>query len=264
MSKAKILKAFLFLAAFMGVSLTACQSAPEQSVETETAVSPIDDATEPATLPTEMPVQTASEPRAVMFSAADGETLSGTLYGAGSTGIIFSNMNQGDETAWQGLPEAVQENGYTALTYNYRTLGRSAEERAQKMEDLRAAIAFMRSEEITEIVLVGASVGGSASVKVAVEEQPVGLIVISSPMILAGLEITADDLQTISSSKLFLNSERDMFGTTPDSEMMFEAASEPKAMLFYSGSAHGTGLLTGEHQDAFIQQIVSFIDEIAE
>lgn len=49
------------------------------------------------------------------------------------------------------------------------------------VDDLRGAIAFMRGQGAKKIILIGASLGGCASAKLAVELQADGLVVVASP-----------------------------------------------------------------------------------
>jgi pimeloyl-ACP methyl ester carboxylesterase len=64
-------------------------------------------------------------PQAVTFPTADGLTLEGTLYAAGSTWVLLAHMRPADMTSWFDFALAAQQAGYTALAYNNRGYGAS-------------------------------------------------------------------------------------------------------------------------------------------
>ena len=73
--------------------------------------------------------------------------------------------------------ELTAAQGYMALTYQWRGCKANSVDQAliQKfLEDTRAAITFVREQGAEKIILVGASLGGCASAKLAVESQASG------------------------------------------------------------------------------------------
>ena len=78
------------------------------------------------------------------------------------------------------------------------------------LEDTRAAITFVREQGAEKIILVGASLGGCASAKLAVESQASGIVVLASPPSISqwGFEIQSADLNT-DIPKLFITAEND-------------------------------------------------------
>jgi esterase/lipase len=139
------------------------------------------------------------------------------------------------------------------------------EDEIQKfVDDLRGAITFMREQGAKKIILVGASLGGCASAKLAVESQADGLVVVASPPEISqwGFEIDAADLNT-DIPKLFITAENDDTVPASATRELFDQAAEPKEWQTYPGTAHGTDLFEGENGDEMQQRILGFILAIA-
>jgi alpha/beta superfamily hydrolase len=162
----------------------------------------------------------------------------------------------------------VAQNGVMALTYRWRGCKESGtvvdSEMRKFVDDLRGAIAFMRSQGAKKIILAGASLGGCASAKLAVESQASGLIVIASPAEIPewGFKIEAADVDT-DIPKLFITAEQDDTVAANRTRALYELAAEPKEWQTYPGTAHGTELFHTEHGDELQKQILDFILAIA-
>jgi len=224
-------------------------------------------APQPAVTSTPVPPQPTPAWRAISFTTADGATVGGSLYGSGEVAVIFSvmgNCRQG----WDEMANVVSQNGVMALTYRWRGCKESGtvvdSEMRKFVDDLRGAIAFMRSQGAKKIILAGASLGGCASAKLAVESQASGLIVIASPAEIPewGFKIEAADVDT-DIPKLFITAEQDDTVAANRTRALYELAAEPKEWQTYPGTAHGTELFNTEHGDELQKQILDFILAIA-
>jgi dienelactone hydrolase len=207
----------------------------------------------------------------VTFTTADGIDLSGTLYGSGNTIVILSAMSDKKQDTWAPFARRIAAQGYQALTYNYRhwTLGKGMQDSLldKAAEDLRAAVAFARRQGAKHIVLIGASLGGLASIKAASDTQPATVVVMAAPFgpfpRLPSLQVNAADLQAITVPKLFINSEQDEIGFAADTQQMFDAAPDPKDLQLYPGRAHGTDLFKTDQAEAVTQRLIDFIEQSA-
>jgi pimeloyl-ACP methyl ester carboxylesterase len=199
-------------------------------------------------------------PRAVTFTSDDGITLSGTLYGSGASAVVFSHMFPTDQTSWTLLAQDLAGRGYMVLTYDFRGYGKSqgAKEVSKIDHDLRAAVAFVRAQGATRLVLVGASMGGMATAKVAAVENPAAVVIMSAPQSFAGLVVSDDEVKAISAPKLFIGSEQD--GATSATLHMAEVASAPKDKYIYPGSGHGTYIFDTKYGADLTQRIIQFIE----
>jgi len=162
--------------------------------------------------PTAAPLDDILASHTVTFDTEDGATINGELYGTGKTAVIFSVMGN-CKPGWREFAQLTAAQGYMALTYQWRGCkAKSVDEvLIQKfLEDTRAAIAFVREQGAEKIILVGASLGGCASAKLAVESQASGIVVLASPPSISqwGFEIRSTDLNT-DIPKLFITAEND-------------------------------------------------------
>lgn len=208
---------------------------------------------------------TPAAPRAVAFAASDGVQLSGTLYGAGATAVVLSNMGDNDPAPWEAFAPQLAKRGYQVLTYKYRYPTNASHFDSamanHTLDDLRGAIAFVRGAGAQRLVLVGASLGGMATAKAAAVEKPVAMIIMAAPVDLAEFDyhVTPSELQSAAVPKLFIGSADDRIVPFTDTERMFELATDPKELHSYPGAAHGVQLFAGEHADDLAQRLVMFI-----
>lgn len=257
----------LLIFGFVALILIGC-SAP-----TVAAPDPVSTPTAPVqptlTTPTETaaPTPIVSASQVVTFTTADGATLRGTLYGSGSTAVIFSTMGAQQQDTWSKMAQATANAGYLAFTYNFRFWVSDTRIqdnlRAYIADDLRAAIAFMRGQGAKQIVLVGASLGGMATAKVAGEAQAAAVIIMAAPLSARGLTVRVEDaeLQTMTMPKLFVSSENDSTVSPADARQMVDQAPEPKTIYLYPGTAHGTELFETKYAADLTQRLLAFIGE---
>jgi len=237
----------------------------EASPTAETLIiTPVESAFVPGD-PTAAPLDDILASHAVTFDTEDGATINGELYGTGKTAVIFSVMGN-CKPGWREFAQLTAAQGYMALTYQWRGCKANSVDQAliQKfLEDTRAAITFVREQGAEKIILVGASLGGAASAKLAVESQASGLVVLASPPSISqwGFEIVSADLNT-EIPKLFITAENDNTVPAASTRALYDLAAEPKEWQTYPGSAHGTDLFEGESLAELQQRILEFILKI--
>ncbi len=197
----------------------------------------------PTSTPLAAPAVSPAGPRVVTFQTDDGVLLGGTLFGQGAgVGVVLSHMFPTDQTSWHTFAQALAENGYMTLAYDFRGYGKSGgEKQIDRIDrDVRAAVSILREQGARQIVLIGASMGGAASAKVGASVEADGLVVLSSPQSFQGLAVTADDVRSLRAPSLWIGSRGD--AATADTEALYALASQPKTLHIYAGSAHGTYL----------------------
>lgn len=218
--------------------------------------------------PTAAPMEEITASHAVTFETPDGASISGELYGSGKTAVIFSVMGN-CKPGWREFAQLTAAQGLMALTYQWRDCGPAgplSEEQLVKnfVNDARGAINFVRDQGAENVILAGASLGGIASAKLAIESGASGLIIFASPPKIPNhdFEIEAADLD-IAIPKLFLTAENDSLVPASASRAMYEMAAEPKEWQSYPGTAHGTDLFKTESGKEVQERILVFILEIA-
>jgi len=251
----------------LGLILSACAPTQTEIPTSEPLlVTPVESAFAPGD-PTAAPLEEIIETHAVTFETPDGATMTGELYGSGTTAVIFSVMGN-CKPGWREFAQLTAAQGLMTLTYQWRGCrgsGSTNETELKKfVDDLRGAIAFMREQGAEKIILAGASLGGCASAKLAVESNVDGLVVIASPPEISqwGFEIASADLNT-DIPKLFITAENDNTVSADATRELFEIAAEPKEWQTYPGSAHGTDLFEGGSGEELQERILGFILAIA-
>ncbi len=241
----------IFSLAVVAVLLAGCGSAAPASTPTTAAAAPT---------PTTAAVPPA--PKEVTFTTRDGVTLSGTLYGTGTTAVVFSHMSDGPRSEWRDLPEQLAARGYLTLAYDFRGRGTSGGEFSppSSPDDVRAAVAYVREQGARSVCLVGASMGAMASAKAAATDRPACLVFVAGTTSWEGLEVTDAEMAANDTPKLFISSDEDTF--INETLHLYEAAAPPKEKHIYPGGAHGTNLFESQGED-FPGRIITFIESNA-
>ena len=206
------------------------------------------------------PAVGASNYTPVAFNTKDGVTLCGRVYGAGQPSVVLSHMQPTDQESWAAFAETAAQQGYTALTFNFRGYAPSGGEREiSKLDvDVEAAVDFLLGRGAKGIFLIGASMGGTASVKYASREGVLGVAALSAPTEFQGLE-ALEDAGDVVGPKLFIAAEGDR-SAQQAAAAYYEASSEPRILEVYTGSDHGTSLLEGTHAAQVTGRLLEFME----
>jgi alpha-beta hydrolase superfamily lysophospholipase len=242
-------------------------SVPKTEPSPTLAITPVESAFAPGN-PTAAPLDDIIATHSVTFETPDGATINGELYGSGKTAVVFSVMGN-CKPGWREFAWLTAAQGLMALTYPWRDCGPSgasneAELRQNFVNDARGAINFVRAQGAEKIILAGASLGGVASAKLAIESQASGLIVFASPLEIPqwGFKIEAAELNT-NIPKLFLTAENDTVVSVDASRALYDLAAEPKEWQTYPGREHGTDLFNAKVGEEVKLRILEFILAVA-
>jgi pimeloyl-ACP methyl ester carboxylesterase len=202
---------------------------------------------------------------AVSFETADKVKLTGIVYGQGDTAVILAHMMASEQAAWQPFAQELAEKGYTALTFDFRGNGRSGGKLNYVAldKDVQAAIAFLHDHGFSQIVCVGASMGGTACAKAAITPGLAGLVVISSPITVStmssgGIRLVISDFKKLTLPKLFVvaKGDSDVFESV---KTMHDLSPKPKQVTVLPGSAHGTNILSSADGLALRDLLLEFL-----
>ncbi|TJZ71044.1 alpha/beta hydrolase [Chitiniphilus eburneus] len=196
----------------------------------------------------------------VDFTSEDGVKLAGRRFGApGGVWVILSHQYNRDQTSWENFATHLAGVGYTVLTYDFRGYGDSGgkQDIAHIDRDLGAAVAYARANGATALALIGASMGGIATVPVAAATKPQAIVLLTVGPSFNGLVAGDDNLKAIAAPKLFVGARYDF--AMEDTRRMAETAAEPKELIVSKGGGHGTDLFGAGDGDAIEQQITAFI-----
>jgi uncharacterized protein len=193
---------------------------------------------------------------AVTFSAADGGTITGHVYGSGPTAVILSNMGDNNPQPWESFAPALAARGYTVLTYRYREPLRTA------ADDLLAAIGYLKSSKgSTRLALVGASLGGMATAKVGGAAGAAAVVLMACPMTIDGyaFRITEAELAALTGPKLVIVSDGDSIVPPAKTRAIYDQVPGPKDFQSFSGTAHGVQLFATDQREAVQKRLVDFL-----
>lgn len=188
--------------------------------------------------------------------------LHGIERGRGTVGVVLAHMLGSSQAAWTPFADDLAGEGFHVLTFDFRGHGLSQGTRAPDLAglDLAAAVARLRSLGATKILLVGASLGGTAAITVAAEEDTAGVVAISAPDRIDGLDAIAA-VRSVREPKLFIVAEGDARRYTAAARALLAAAPDPKRLqVIEDATGHGTDLLTdAKHGDRVRKLILDFM-----
>lgn len=211
----------------------------------------------------------------VTFPAADGVRLSGRLFGqeAAPVGVVLAHMLPADQSSWFDFAERLAGSGYRVLTFNFRGYCPGADAGCSEGEkevsaiwqDVLGAIAFLKERGAArEFALMGASMGGTASLVAASRSQDpvVAVIALSAPSSIEGLTAGAEVLQAPGPARLFVAGEFDT-SAAESARQMADASPQPKRLEIFPTPDHGTDLLEGSQGPNVSSLIGSYLAQFA-
>jgi pimeloyl-ACP methyl ester carboxylesterase len=195
-----------------------------------------------------------------------GITLGGHLYGSGNWGVVLSHMYPTDQTSWTAIAERLAQEGYLVLTYDFRGYGESggSKDIAQIDRDVFAATNYLRVAGASDIVLVGASMGGTASLKAATTFQAMssvrlaGVVTLSAPVEFQGLS-AAGSVPQLVVPLLLIAAENDV--GAEGARKLEELSGNKGDIQIVPGSDHGTDLFSGAQADRVWQLLLDFLQQ---
>jgi pimeloyl-ACP methyl ester carboxylesterase len=145
-------------------------------------------ANKPTVRPTvgaQCPLEWQDKGKQVWFEDSKGVSLGGIELGTGKTGIVLSHQAGASACSWMPYGDELADAGYRVLAYDFAGSGVSDPPSDNDTMDANVlgAVAFLRKEGATTIVLMGESMGAAASIVTASEASPkvAGVVSLSSP-----------------------------------------------------------------------------------
>ena len=220
---------------------------------------------------TDSPQGSTANSKEITFRSTDGVTLAGRLFGPdeGTAGVVLAHMAPSDQSAWYFFANRLGERGYRVLTFNFRgycpggEAGCSEGEKntAAIWQDLDGAVEALRSEGATRFALVGASMGGTASIVVAAKlgRDIAALITLSAPTAFEGLDAGPGVLAEVSAAKLYIAGHEDV-GAAQAVDALYGGSLQPKRPVILTTGDHGTDILTGNQAGIASTEMINWIE----
>ena len=200
--------------------------------------------------------------RTISLQSGD-ETLEATLYGdlPARRAAILVHGQKWNADGWVKEAPHFPARGIPALALDLRGHGRSTGttgdfvpgETWSPAIDLAAAKAFLRQQGVSEIALVGASLGGHAVLASSWDGDNECLVSISSPVVPIPAELSG----RVHGRKLYVCAQDDpAFLHVLDS---FGALSEPKMLVTFGGKVHSRWMFDQPYGPGMLELILDFV-----
>ncbi len=206
--------------------------------------------------------------RAVSFPSSDGVRLEGRLAGDGPVAVVLSHMRPADQRSWWGFAQELADEGYLVLTYDFRGYcpggsggcSRGERDLGAIWQDVLGAVAFVERQGAQRVVLIGASMGGTASLLAASRsDRPIeAVITLSAPVSFEGMDLTPDVLGQVEAAKLFVAGSGDG-SASEDAQRLFATSPPPKRVEILTTDDHGTDILVGNQSGRSRTLILTYL-----
>jgi pimeloyl-ACP methyl ester carboxylesterase len=208
---------------------------------------------------------------AVRFRTGDGVRLAGRLFGPAdaTAGVVLAHMLPADQSSWFPFADRLGDAGYRVLTFDFRGYcpggdagcSRGEKDPAAAPDDLAAAVDVLRDDGASRIALVGASMGGTASLVVAAErgDAIAAVVTLSAPAQLGGLAAGPEVLDRVTAATLFLAGSSDATAAEA-AQAFYERSPQPKRLELLTTEDHGTDMLDGNQGERSRTEILGWLD----
>jgi alpha-beta hydrolase superfamily lysophospholipase len=159
-------------------------------------------------------------------------------------------MRPSDQASWYDFAQELAEQGYVALTFDFRGYGESEGDKEFSKIDLDVEAAI-RSDAPTwprRRISYRREHGRHGVAVAAAREDVSGVVTLSAPASSEGLD-AEEAVAQVTEPKLFFASKDDPSAKS-SLEELFELAPEPKQQKVFNGDAHGTDMLTENEERA--------------
>ena len=192
--------------------------------------------------------------------------LNAKLFGGDNdVGVVLAHMRRADQSAWFSFAQLLADEGYAALTFDFRGYGASggSEDLNKLDDDLREAVRYLHEDRGKErVFVVGASMGGTAALVVAQDGDARGVVAISAPETFEEQDALSA-IGRLDAPVLLLVSEDDTAAMLSLDDLLEAAPGSPESEA-YSGNLHGTDLFQpgSPHYEAITERVLRFLDEL--
>lgn len=239
---------------------------PAATVPPPTPVTPTDTPT-PTSIP---PTATPDVPfEKVTFTTEDGVNIAATLFGDGDLAVLLLHMGKGpatgnDQKDWHPFARVLADQGYAALTLDFRGRGDSGGDfvNGPVVLDTQSALEFLHERGFLRIVCIGAGLGGTTCMHLA--NEMVGIVVLSSTRQTGhqNNSVTEAELAQLTIPKFYLYGKRDGFGFPEAMQKIYQVSAGPKDLFTCDTAAHGSDLLNTPCGEDIKRQILTFLEDL--
>jgi len=193
----------------------------------------------------------------ISFATDDQATIYAEYQKRGSHAVLLAHGAIFNKESWGDFEQDLLNKNYTVLAIDFRGYGKSTQGNQSRAlyKDILAAVKFLQAEqEISEITVLGASMGGAAAAKASVYSTPGSIqqLILISPASIYQPEKLQGQL-------LFIASENEYLAKVLRSS--FAKAPQPKVLKLISGSAHAQHIFKTPQADRLTNIILEFLED---
>lgn len=138
--------------------------------------------------------------------------------------------------------KALNSFGFPVLRFNFRGAGMSEGEHDQgrgEVDDLRAALAWLKNEFHLPLIFAGFSFGASTGLRASCPDPDVKFVIsLGTPVAAEGRVYAYRFLAECSKPKLFVSGDHDQYGPLNELKRVFNSAAEPKKFVVVPNADH--------------------------
>jgi alpha/beta superfamily hydrolase len=157
--------------------------------------------------------------------------------------------------------KALNSFGFTVLRFNFRGVGASEgkhDNGVGEVEDVRAALEYMKSEFKLPLVFAGFSFGAAVGLQAACPDPEVEAIIsIGTPVQAENRVYQYNFLRQCGKPKLFISGDHDQFASADELAELVRTVSEPKRLVLIEGGDH----FFAGHLEEYRQAIEGWVRE---
>jgi pimeloyl-ACP methyl ester carboxylesterase len=194
--------------------------------------------------------------------AADRTRLAGHRFGRGPTAVVFAHELRGGACQWIPYARTLAARGYLTIAFDFRGYGASqnryGDAAFRQPADVTAMAKRARALGAKKVILVGASMGGTAVVIAAANARPMvdGVVSLSAPSTFGVMNGVAAAKKLIM-PVLYAVGSRDE-GFVDGSRMLYDATgSTDKRLEIVDSDDHGVDLLDDRGARAVVEQFIA-------
>jgi pimeloyl-ACP methyl ester carboxylesterase len=187
--------------------------------------------------------------RPFWLETSDGVRLYAIEAGGGSTSVVLAHQGQSNLCDTLDYAKTLLAVGLRVLAFDFRGNGLSqqpARNALQLGRDLAAATQRAHADGAEHLFLIGASMGGAASVQNGAGLPVSGIVSLSGTRLWPGFGVNVPGAPALSAPLLYIGSRDDSRAPLPEAREVFEqAGSQDKRIVLYPGALHGWQLVGG-------------------
>jgi len=199
----------------------------------------------------------AQELRPVSFPTTDSGSIQADYFQSGNKAVVLAHGAVFNKESWPELIEKLLKNKISVLAINFRGYGKSTagNNPSAKYEDILAAVHYLHKQPgISQVSVLGASMGGGAAAQASIQAQPgeISKLILLSPM-------PVKEPEKLRGNILYIASKNEAMIDTMLSQ--YHRAPKPKQLELLEGHAHAQHIFKTPENKKLTSLIIHFLTQ---